>query len=85
MEKVWAVYINSNYVTALFPTAEMAYEYLLDRLSDNSLTEDPDESRYWEELAKDLTADYDRGDEEFSCDFCWAKMEKISQKKKLTF
>ena len=77
MEKVWAVYIDSNYVTALFPTAEMAYGYLLDRLSDNSLTEDPDESRYWEELAKDLTADYDRNNEEFGCNFCWARAEEV--------
>ena len=81
MEKVWEVFIGSNYVTALFPTAKMAYEYLLDRLSDNSLTEDPDESKYWEDLAKDLTKSYDRNKEEFGCNFCWAKMEKVSQKR----
>ena len=77
MEKVWVAFIDGNSDVGLFSTAEKAYGYLLDILSDNSLTEDPDGRRYWEELAEDLTADYDRGDEEFGCDYCWAKAEKV--------
>lgn len=77
MKKVWVVFIDGNSGVDLFSTAEKAYEYLLDRLSDNSLTEDPDERKYWEDLAKDLTADYNRGDDEFGCDFCWATVQEV--------
>lgn len=77
MEKVWVAFIAGNSDVALFSTAEKAYGYLLDILSDNSLIEDSVAREYWEDLAKDLTADYDRGDEEFGCDYCWAKMEEV--------
>lgn len=77
MEKVWVAYIDGNYDTCLFSTAEKAYEYLLDMLSDNSLTEDPNGRRYWEEQAEDLTADYDRDKEDFGCEYCWARAEKV--------
>ena len=77
MEKVWVAFIDGNCDVALFSTAEKAYEYLLDILSDNATTEDPVAREYWEDLAKDLTADYDRGDEDFGCDYCWAKMEEV--------
>ena len=76
MEKVWIVFIDGNY-DVLFSTAEKAYEYLLDMLSDNSLTEDPNVRRYWEELAEDLTADYDRDNEDFGCDYCWARAGEV--------
>ena len=76
MEKIWFVYVDSNYATALFSTAKAAYEYLLDILSDKLLAEDPTAMEYWEGLAKNLTADYNRGDEEFGCDYCWAKAGK---------
>lgn len=77
MERVWVAFIDGNCDVALFSTAEKAYEYLLDILSDNATTEDPDGRKYWGELAEDLTADYNRGDEEFGCDYCWAKMEEV--------
>lgn len=77
MGKVWVTFIDGNCDVALFSTAEKAYEYLLDILSDNATTEDPDGRKYWEELAEDLTADYDRDDEDFGCDYCWAKMEEV--------
>ena len=77
MEKVWIAFIDGNCDVALFSTAEKAYEYLLDILSDNATTEDPDGRKYWEELAEDLTADYNRGDEDFGCNYCKAKMEEV--------
>lgn len=77
MKKVWVVFIEGNYDVNLFSTAEKAYGYLLDILSDNSLTEDKDRRAYWEKMAKDLTADYDRGDEDFGCEYCWAKSEEV--------
>ena len=78
MNKVWVTFIDGNSDVCLFSTAEKAYGYLLDILSDNSLTEDPIAREYWEDLAKDLTADYDRDNEEFGCDYCWARAEEVS-------
>ena len=78
MSKVWVAFIDGNSDVCLFSTAEKAYGYLLDILSDNSLTEDPYARIYWEGLAKDLTADYDRGDEDFGCEYCWARAEEVS-------
>lgn len=77
MEKVWVACIDGHCDVALFSTAEKAYGYLLDILSDNSLTEDKDRRAYWEMMAKDLTADYDRGDEDFGCEYCWANSEEV--------
>ena len=78
MEKVWVAFIDGNSDVGLFSTAEKAYGYLLDILSDNSLTEDPDGRWYWDMMAKDLTADYDHYKEEFGCDYCWARAEEVS-------
>ena len=77
MEKVWVTFIDGDYDIALFSTAEKAYESLLDILSDHSLTEDPVEREYWKRMTEDLTVDYNRGDEDFGCDYCWAKLEEV--------
>lgn len=77
MEKVWVASIDGNSDIRLFSTAEKAYGYLLDILSDNSLTEDADSRAYWEMTAEDLTASYDRSNEEFWCDYCWARAEEV--------
>lgn len=78
MEKVWVTFIDGNSDVYLFSTAEKAYGYLLDMLSDNSLTDDPYARTYWEDLAKKLTADYDRDNEDFGCNYCWARAEEVS-------
>ena len=77
MNKVWVAFIDGNADVGLFSTAEKAYGYLLDRLSDNATTEDADSGAYWEKMAEDLIADYNRNDEEFGCDFCWARAEEV--------
>lgn len=77
MNKVWVAFIDGDYDIALFSTAEKAYEYLLGILTDHSITEDKDRRVYWEDLAEYLTADYNRGDEDFGCDYCWAKLEEV--------
>jgi hypothetical protein len=77
MSKVWVACIDGNCDVALFSTAEKAYGYLLDILSDNSLTGDSTGREYWEDLAKDLTADYDRDNEDFGCEHCWARVEEV--------
>ncbi len=77
MSKVWVAYIDGCSDIALFSTAEGAYGYLIDILSDNATTEDADSRAYWEELAENLTADYDHYKEEFGCDYCWARVEEV--------
>ena len=77
MEKVWVACIDGHGDIALFSTAERAYGYLIDILSDNATTEDADSRAYWEMMAKDLTVDYDHYKEEFGCDYCWARAEEV--------
>ena len=77
MEKVWVACIDGRGDMALFSTAEKAYGHLIDILSDNALTEDADSRAYWEMMAEDLTASYDRDNEAFWCNYCWARSEEV--------
>ena len=73
---IWVVYIDND--SYLFSTAEKAYSYLLDKLSDLECSVEDGELREWyRKQANILTQSYDKNKSLFMCRFGWAEEREV--------
>lgn len=74
---IWVVYIDND--SYLFSTAEKAYSYLIDRLSNLELWAEDGELKEWYRKQADmLTQSYDKNKSLFMCRFGWAEEREVN-------
>lgn len=74
---IWVVCINID-DTFLFSTAEKAYSYLLDKLSDLECSAEDGELKEWyRKQANILTQKYEEDKTDFGCEFGWAEEREV--------
>lgn len=73
---VWVVHIDND--TYLFSTAEKAYSYLLDKLSELELwVEDGELKEWYRKQANMLTLEYAKHKTAFGCEFGFAEERAV--------
>lgn len=73
---IWIVHKDRD--TYLFSTAEKAYSYLLNRLSELELwTEDGELKEWYRKQANMLTKEYNENKSDFACDYGWVEEREV--------
>ena len=81
MEYVWTVFIEASSDVTLFSTAEKAYSFLMDYISDLEISalerEDKEGVLWYQKQGASLTEEFDKWPEEFGCELGWAQRQEV--------
>lgn len=76
MQYIWVVVIEGEADNYYFSTAEKAYGYLVDRISDAALnareSHDIELCFYYEDIGKELFYEFKKDEEDFGCSYGYA-------------
>ena len=81
MEYVWVVFIEASSDVAIYATAEKAYSFLMDYISDLECSaherNGADTIKWYQAMGHDLTEEFDCDQTDFGCELGWAHRQEV--------